>query len=269
MVPYALQSDSLDHLRTWVEKGCHGSMNYMAASLDRRDDVRCILPGTKSIVVLLRPYKPSQDQPPQAAPVAAFAWGQDYHTTIKRDLNSLLKTIKQYHPHIQGRAIVDSAPTFEKEWARRAALGWIGKNTLLINPQWGSYTLIGILLLDQEVEPTSHPAPQNQCAQCTKCIDACPTGAITKEGYIDARRCTSYVSQYQPNQTFNPKAYILGCDECLKACPHNKQVGPTDLAPPIELTPEQWRQLGPAEFKTRFSHTPLYRIGLDRIKQNL
>lgn len=269
VVDYVRLSESLAHLREWVERGFHGELEYMARSLDRRDDVRCLLAEAQSIVVLLKPYKPSIRQPPEAARIASFAWGEDYHTVIKRDVNKLLTTIHAHYPNVKGRAVVDSAPTFEREWAVRAGLGWVGRSSLLINPQWGSYTLIGILLLDHRVEPTAWPIVENRCGECSRCMDACPAGAIGGQGYIDARRCVSYRSQYQDDEEGLPRAgYVFGCDECLRVCPYNKQVEPVDLAEPIELTPNQWQQMSEQEFKSRFGHTPLYRLGLEKIKRN-
>lgn len=268
VVDYVRLSDSLGHLREWVDRGFHGELEYMARSLDRRDDVRCLMPSTESVVVLLKPYKPSVDQSPDAARIASFAWGEDYHTVIKRDINKLLTTIQAWYPQLRGRAVVDSAPAFEREWAVRAGLGWVGRSSLLINKEWGSYTLIGLLLLDTRVEPTAGGQVENGCGECRRCQKACPGGAISGLGYIDARRCVSYQTQYQSKAQGSQSGYIFGCDECLRACPYNKAVEPADLAEPINLTPEQWREMSADEFKNRFGHTPLYRVGLEKIKQN-
>lgn len=268
VVDYTRQADSLVRLRRWVDRGFHGEMEYMARSLDRRDDVRCLMPSTESVVVLLKPYKPSGEQPLGAARVASFAWGEDYHVVIKRDINRLLTTIQASYPDVRGRAVVDSAPTFERDWAVRAGLGWVGRSSLLINPILGSYTLIGILLLGTRVEPTDYPIVENRCSDCTLCMGACPGGAIGGQGYIDARRCVSYRTQYEVQADGSFSGYVFGCDECLRVCPHNVAVEPTDLAEPIDLTVQQWRQIREQEFKDRFGDTPLYRVGLDKIKRN-
>jgi len=225
-----LSEDAL-FLESWLEDGNQAEMHYLERNFEKRIDPRKLVPGCKSIVVVLLNYFPNQKQNSDAPQVAKYAYSDtDYHIILKSKLKELEQKIcdnygsdcvsKEYQ-HL----FVDSAPVLERRWAERAGLGWIGKHTQLIHPELGSYAFIGILMLNIE---TDHDSPiQARCGTCTRCISACPTGALTGTS-IDARRCISYLTIESKGEI--PTEYqsklsncLLGCDICADVCPWNKK----------------------------------------------
>jgi epoxyqueuosine reductase len=259
-------------------------MHWLARNFDKRTDPRVMVPGCKSVVVVLLNYFPEILQQPDAPRIAKYAYSQvDYHTVIKTKLNELEKQICEVYGNEvvaapYQHAFVDSAPVLERRWAERAGLGWIGKHTQLIHPGLGSYCFIGVLMLNVELE---YDAPiRSRCGNCTRCMDACPTGAINN-GTIDARRCISYLTIENKEtipEEFHSKlsGCALGCDICADVCPWNKKwATPTthsELSPVTEMLQwdkETWKALSKEKFDSLFRKSAIKRAGFSKLTDNI
>jgi epoxyqueuosine reductase len=267
-------------LQKWLSDGMNGSMGYMANHFEKRLDPRKLVEGAKSVISVLFNYYPSQKQADQAAPVISkYAYGKDYHFTVKEKLNNLLIFIQAQISPCIGRAFVDSAPVLERQWAMAAGLGWTGKNTLLITRKFGSYVFIGELITNLDLACDA-PFVNDHCGSCTRCIDACPTHAIVAPHRIDARKCISYQTIENKNEIpieIQPKLQnqIFGCDICQDVCPWNNKLIPNqsiDIKPIDELlnmNKNDWAQLGKAGFGSKFKGSSFERTGYDRIMRNI
>lgn len=226
-------------LRQWLADGQHGEMEYLARHVDLRIDPSVLMPGCKSIIVVADRHGPPDelgDSPRSpTGRIARYAQGADYHTVMKKRLHQLCDALRARWPGFEYRAAVDTAPIMEREHAARAGLGYIGKNTLLIQPGIGSYLMLGEVLTTLEVPQAGQPVIADHCGSCTRCIDACPTTAITPYS-VDAHKCISYLT-IEHRSGIDPQYYqamgdwIFGCDICQQVCPHNGDTGPTQLAP--------------------------------------
>lgn len=217
------------YLRQWLDEGQVGTMRWLEKRFDERTDPGAYLPGAQSIICVAMNYHVpleamEESQRVTHGKVARYALGDDYHEIIKRRLHVLADWIRQQVPEAQTRACVDTAPVMEKELAARAGVGWIGKNTCVINPAIGSWLLLGEILTTLAL-PADDPAI-DRCGTCTRCIDACPTGAITAPYQLDARRCISYLT-IEHREEIDPAMHkpigewIYGCDICQEVCPWN------------------------------------------------
>jgi len=246
-VAEAAEARSAGDLERWLDLGMHGEMGYMARTRRVRSDPRLLLPGCTSVVVVAMSYR--CDQPDSTSTnaddgrvwISRYAWGRDYHRILKKKLIRLGRWLADQRPGVQWRACVDTAPILEREWATRAGLGWIGKNTLLLNRELGSELFLGILLTDQKLLP-DRPRSEH-CGTCTACLDACPTAAFPKPKVLDARRCVGYLTV--EHRSAIPAEFrsgvgtmIAGCDICQEVCPWTQRA-PTDLHP--EFSPKAGR----------------------------
>lgn len=260
----------------WLRNGYHADMAYMEQYRDLRADPSLLLPGAQSVIVLLLGYKPSRLMEGPAR-IAQYAYGEDYHERIKRMLVQLIAAIQLQHPDFQAKPCVDTVPISDKQWALRAGLGWIGRNTLLVNPTLGSYCNIGELVTTSPADHYDTPLP-NRCADCHACVDACPNHAITHTAHthiplLDATRCASYHTIENRAETLPPhirlSGYAFGCDCCQLVCPYNRQA-----AVRYTLTPERKAQLealaeaDPAAFRRFTKHTALSRIRHSQWRRN-
>ena len=212
-------------LRDWLQKGHHGKMGYMDNHFDKRVDPTKLVEDAKSVVSLLYNYYPETSlRENDNFKIAKYAYGKDYHFLIKDKLKELLTRIQQKISDVQGRVFVDSAPILERQWAAKGGLGWIGKNTMLINKQSGSYFFIAELVLNIELH-YDNPIG-DYCGNCTRCMDACPTQAL-RPYQMDASKCISYLTielkddipdKFQGKM----KNWIFGCDICQEVCPWNR-----------------------------------------------
>jgi len=270
------------HLSTferWLEAGRHGDMRYLAdeRARARRADPRLILPECQSILVLAAPYADpkSAEASEEPAPgpggrVAAYAWGDDYHNVFIPRLQELVTFIEAQVGHlVPNRCYTDTGPLLERDLAQRAGLGWIGKNTCLINPKGGSYFLLAEILLGIELEPDP-PFVTDHCGTCTRCLEACPTDCILPDRTIDARRCISYLTiELKDNipEELRPLLgeWVFGCDVCQMVCPWNRfAAGTIDEAfspRPHVPRPNLIRELEltPATFNRKFKNSPVKR----------
>jgi epoxyqueuosine reductase len=214
-------------LEAWLNKNMHGEMRYMENHFDKRLDPRLLVDGAKSVISMALNYYTEEKQTDPLAPkISKYAYGQDYHTVIKDKLKQLLNFINDNIGEVGGRAFVDSAPVLDKAWAKKAGLGWIGKNTNLINQRTGSFFFLAELIVDIELEYDIEPTADH-CGTCTRCIDACPTEAIVGPYVVDGSRCISYLTIELKNELpaeFKGKMdnWMFGCDICQDVCPWNK-----------------------------------------------
>jgi epoxyqueuosine reductase len=231
-------------LQTWLQGGYHGGMAWMQEHAELRLTPQGLMPNAQSALVVALNYYPTQAMPPHARyKVARYAWGRDYHKLMRRRLAKLLKRLQQHYPTLQGRAVVDSAPLLEKALAVRAGLGWQGKNTLLITPQYGSWVFLGTLLLNApwEEEAVAAPPPMPHCGTCTRCLEACPTQALIAPTLLDATRCLAYWNIEAPEEALVPQAmtqraegWVFGCDICQEVCPWNVRFAQPTTEPSLQ-----------------------------------
>jgi len=223
------------HLKTfqsWVDQGCHAGMAFLSNSenINKRSDPRKLFPACQSILSLATPYlqpDPENKLEQGRGQISNYAWGKDYHLVLKDKMVQLVRSINNLIDYeVKVKACVDTAPILEKDYAQSAGLGWIGKNSCLIIPRYGSYFFLCELLLDLPIEPDI-PFSHDGCKNCTLCQEACPTNAIRPDRSIDARRCLSYLTiehrgsipiEFRENMA----SHIFGCDICQSVCPHNK-----------------------------------------------
>lgn len=266
----------------WLSEGHEGEMSYLTRNKEKRYDPRLLVEGTKTIVTVLYNYFPEQPLPQEHNyKIAKYAYGVDYHDVLKRRLREFLMRIEERTGPLQGtRFFVDSAPVLDRAWAVRCGLGFIGKNTSLIHPQKGSFFFIGHLFLPIELEPTGKPLT-NHCGRCTKCIDACPTGALFEPFHIDARKCISYLTIEHKGslEGHDPKTFdgwIYGCDACQDVCPYNKKFSVANKEPlfqPSErlkdMRKEDWECFDQEAFNELFKKSAVQRAGYEGLKRNI
>jgi epoxyqueuosine reductase len=269
-----LQSQD-DYLSDWIRNGFHGEMGYMERNIDKRFDPRVLVPNAKSVISVLLNYNPgSLDISTKPPKISRYALGLDYHNVLKDKLHLLLELIRKEFGDVEGRVFVDSAPVLEKTWAAHAGLGWVGKNSLLINPKLGSYFFIGELIVDLEIESYLDQIP-NRCGSCSRCIDACPTGAIISPMVIDSRKCISYltIEKKSPLTIEEQKqlnGWCFGCDICQEICPWNsKSPISTDngLKPKQEilnLSKDDLIAISKFDFEQIFGDTPVNRTEFEK-----
>ena len=267
-------------LDDWLNNNHQGEMSYLENYFDKRVDPTKLVPGAKSVVSLLFNYYPEEEiETENNYKIAKYAYGKDYHNFIKKKLKKLILALKEQIGDFTGRAFVDSAPVLERDWAKRSGLGWIGKNTLLLTKQKGSYFFLAELILDVEFE-YDHPV-KDHCGTCTRCIDACPTDAIAENGYIlDASKCISYLTiELKENipQEFKDKMedWVFGCDICQEVCPWNRFSMPhteNRLTPKEELKnmrKQDWEELSEEVFESLFIGTAVKRTKFKGLKRNI
>jgi epoxyqueuosine reductase len=275
-------------LEAWLRRGYQGKMSYLENHFDKRLDPTLLVPGAKSVVSLIYNYYPASAEASAGKPkkdlakegnlkVAKYAYGEDYHIVIKDKLKEFMSRIQEEIGNVEGRVFVDSAPVMERQWAAKSGIGWIGKNSLLLNKQMGSFFFLAELILDLELEPDS-PA-KDYCGTCTACIDACPTDAIVENGVIDSNKCISYLTIELKDsipQEFKGKMdnWIFGCDVCQDVCPWNrfskphseKRFEPGEWK---DFSQQDWTELTEEIFQKNFGNSAITRTGLKGLKRNI
>ena len=280
VVPVDILSRERERLEQWVERGFHAGMNYMANNMEKRENPALLVEGARSVIVTLTNYYTPKLQLEGVPVVARYAYGKDYHRVVKDRLFKLYACLEEtIGRKIMGRVFVDSAPVFEHEWARRAGLGGVGRNSLLINPRLGSYCFIGVIISDFEPSTYSLPEKRNFCGQCNRCVEACPTGALSAYE-VNANLCISYNTIERKGEIpseIKKKMGVrfFGCDACQDICPWNRKAVAhhIDEFSPNEwlmwMSREDWLSLDEETFRERFKNSPLLRPGLEQIKRNV
>ncbi len=266
-------------LENWLNNNMHGQMSYMQNYFDKRLDPRLLVPGAKSVISLLLNYYPSEKQVDDTAPkISKYAYGKDYHLVIKEKLNLLLEFIKENIGEVDGRAFVDSAPVLDKAWAKKGGLGWIGKNSNLINKSSGSFYFIAELIVDLDLEYDG--AVKDYCGTCTKCIDECPTDAIVAPYVVDGSKCISYftieLKENIPNDVKGKfKNWMFGCDICQDVCPWNSFSKPHHEphfeanAELLGMKKQDWEELTEETFRRVFKDSAVKRTKFTGLKRNV
>jgi epoxyqueuosine reductase len=276
----AVRPPDIEHFERWLAAGLAGEMRYLAERLEAYRDPGRILPGAKSILMLGVNYR--TDDPATAGAgqgrVSRYAWGNDYHDVIHKQLEKLAEFHRRLVPHCLVRGVVDTAPLLERGFAQQAGLGWIGKNTLLINQHYGSWLFLAALLTTAQLN-YDEPTRTNHCGSCRACLDACPTGALVAPNLLDARKCISYLtiesrSEFPSVLREACGDWLFGCDACQEVCPWNrrapksreKSYEPRPGMNPVDLA--GLFALDEAAFRSRFRDTPLWRAKLARLLRN-
>ena len=259
-------------LEEWLNQGSHGTMDWMENNFDKRVDPTKLVPGAKSVVSLIMGYRFEKnemyDEHTNQPKIAKYARGRDYHKVFKNRLKKLFRYTNELIGEINGRIFVDSAPVMDKAWAEKAGLGWMGKNGNILNKTYGSWFLIGEMIIDV---PFVYDTPQtDHCGSCTACIEACPTNAIHEPYKIDSNRCISYLTielkdKISPEYKKQLGEWMFGCDICQDVCPwnrkaeygHYKDLKPRDKVLNPDL--KKWSEITPDEFDTIFEGSPVRR----------
>jgi epoxyqueuosine reductase len=280
IAPSRLLKEREDILKDWCLSGMNGEMSYMSRDIQKRINPEYLVSGAKSLVVTgLSYYTEEKQLEPDVPILSRYAYGESYHTVIKRKLDNLLSFIKTINPETHGRSFVDSAPLLEKAWATEAGLGWQGRHSIVINKDIGSFFFIGTLILDIELE-YDKPVSDELCGSCRICIDLCPTGAINENHTIDARKCLANLTIENRGpipEEIIPKTggRVYGCDKCQEVCPWNKKVIPHnnqefDLPEEVAaLTREEWLSLSKDRFNRLFKGTAIERRKYEPFMRNV
>lgn len=272
--------DDAVRLENWLSNKMNGTMHYMENYFDLRVDPTKLVPGAKSVITLLKNYFPREVQKNNAPKISRYAYGKDYHDIIRKELNEFLATIREEIGDIAGRGFVDSAPVLEKSWAQRSGLGWVGKNGTLITKQNGSFFFIATLITDLDIDPDD-PFAKDYCGTCTRCLDACPTGAILPGKVIDGSKCISYFTielkeQIIPDEMKGRfEGWMFGCDICQEVCPWNRFSKPNNepefnpIPEVLNLSTQEWHSMTEEAFRKLFRKSALYRSKWKGIQRNL
>lgn len=271
--------DHARRLEAWLNKGLHGKMQYMENYFDLRIDPAKLVPGARSVITLLKNYYP-QEELQGDFKISKYAYGTDYHTVIKAQLKSMLAELQENIGAINGRGFVDSAPVLERAWAQRSGLGWIGKSGNLITKGSGSFYFIATLITDMELE-YDDPFAKDFCGSCRRCIDACPTEAISEDKVVNGSKCISYFTIELKEEIIPEEMkgkfqnWMFGCDTCQDVCPWNRFSKPHNeasfapLPEILNLSTRDWEALSEEAFKKIFKHSPLSRSKHKGIQRNL
>jgi epoxyqueuosine reductase len=270
-------------LRDWLARGFHGEMHYLARSADKRCDPQLVLPGVRSVVTLGTLYHTDRPLSTEVADdgialVSRYAWGDDYHEVIGARMQTLLARLRERHGDFAAKPYVDTGPVQERAFAQRAGLGWIGKNTCLINPRQGSWFFLSVILCDLDLDADDPGV--DRCGACTLCLDACPTGALVEAGVMDARRCLSYltieVKGDLPREWHDAVgSHVYGCDVCQDVCPYN-QMAPVSGDPAWQPRPAFDRvrladldAMSDAELRAALRGSAMKRTGVRGLRRNI
>lgn len=272
--------EEYNYFKEWILEGNASSLDYLNRNIEKRFDASLLVEGSRSVIVCaisyLSPYSRGYREECRTK-VASYALARDYHITIKEMLTTLAERLKEHYPTLQYRAFTDSAPLAEKSYAKRAGLGWIGRNSLLVTPTHGSMLHLGELVINEEVDTYNTTMEGVGCGECRRCIEACPNGAILENRTIDTRRCISCrtIERETEGAAIDLDGWIFGCDACQVVCPYNKRAPlhtNTKFDPlydPTALDSAAWLKMSKEEFKAMAGTTAMTRAGLERIQKNI
>lgn len=261
----------------WIENGCHASMDYLARYPEQRDNPALLLENARSMICCAVPYPAPRDLPPMNAKIASYAVGSDYHEVVRKQLEAVALQIRQALGG-ETRVCVDTAPLRERYWAMRSGLGFIGRNNHLIIPGLGSCFFLGEILTTSPLMPSDTANQPRDCGKCRRCVEACPTGALSDSDAVDARRCLSYLTiehrgDFPPGTDLHDRLY--GCDICAAVCPHNLAAPVMPLLPELQLRPalasltvEEAAEMDQQAFSSLFSHSAIKRTKLAGLRRN-
>lgn len=267
-------SEIKETFNKWLENGMNGSLGYMAQNIDKRLNPQLLFQRAKSIIVCISNYYPTKLQTQNKYKIAKYALNPDYHDILKNKLFELLEYIKIHDKNAQGKACVDSAPIFEKYWAWKAGLGFVGKNSLLINPEIGSFCFIGILITNIEITP-DNTTIEYKCADCNRCVKACPNGAIQNNRTINVCKCISYqtIEKGENDPEIKRNNWIYGCDICQDVCPYNQKPTPSKIFEAnnklINMQKVDFDSLTKEQFDETFAESSVKRIGYEKLMKNI
>ncbi|MBT1701171.1 tRNA epoxyqueuosine(34) reductase QueG [Fulvivirgaceae bacterium PWU4] len=272
-------ADEAPRLEEWLRRGYQGKMGYLENHFDKRLDPTLLVPGARSVISLIYNYFPVQDLAREGEyKIAKYAYGEDYHFVVKDKLKTFLEGLRQEIGDINGRVFVDSAPVMERAWAKKGGLGWIGKNSLLLNREMGSFFFLAEMIIDLELE---YDGPvRDYCGTCTACMDACPTDAITEPYVVDGSKCISYFTielkeEIPADVSGKFQNWIFGCDICQDVCPWNSFAKPHSeqrFAPHPDLAKmqkQEWTELTGEVFEKIFKHSAVKRTKLTGLQRNI
>ena len=265
-------------LEEWLSRGYQGKMRYLENHFDKRLDPTKLVPGAKSVISLVYNYYPKKIHQSDNSPkIAKYAYGQDYHFVIKDKLKTFMNKIQEEIGEVAGRVFVDSAPVHERAWAAKSGLGWIGKNSLLLNREMGSFFFLAEIIIDLELEPDG--PIKDYCGTCTACQDACPTDAIPEPYVVDGSRCISYLTIELKDEIpaeFKSKmeGWAFGCDICQDVCPWNRFSKPHN-EPAFkpqgweEFTNQEWQEMTREVFQKVFKKSAVKRTKFEGLTRNI
>jgi epoxyqueuosine reductase len=272
-------SDEAPKLEKWLAAGKHGAMSYMENHFDERLDPRKLVPGAKSVVTLMYNYYTEKKQTDSTAPkISKYAYGEDYHDVVREKLRALVAKVQETCGHFEGRVFVDSAPILERAWAVKSGVGWMGKNTNIINKQQGSFFFLAELIIDLELQADG--PVKDFCGTCTACIDACPTDAISEPYQVDGSKCISYLTielKAAIPSEFQGKMdnWMFGCDICQDVCPWNRFARPHSesrfqpKSDVLSLSGKDWNDLSEEVFRNLFKGSAVKRTKFNGLRRNI
>lgn len=272
-------TEEADHLKQWLAEGKQADMEWMNFGTEKRENIFVIMPEVKSVITLAYLYDTpfSHFESPDIPKISRYAWGErDYHKIIKRKLKEICFSIEKYIDGVATKFYVDDGPVLEKSWAVKSGIGWQGKNTTVINPEYGSFFFLAEILISAEL---AYDKPiEDLCGGCNICMQACPTNALSEEYRLDANLCIAYHTIENRNEIpdyIDLNNWIFGCDICQDVCPHNKKkfftIDKSFYPKPniFNKTREELLKLTEEEFNKEFEGTPVRRSKYDRWKRNL
>ncbi len=265
-------------LENYLKNNMNGQMSYLENHFDMRLDPTLLVPGSKSVISLLMNYSPSETQIDNSYKISKYAYGTDYHFVIKDKLKQLMSFISEEIGEVDGRAFVDSAPVLDKAWAAKSGLGWIGKHSLLLTKQVGSFYFVSELILDLKLDYDSPVT--DHCGSCTACIDACPTNAIVADRVVDGSKCISYFTIELKNEIPTTEKgkfedWMFGCDICQDVCPWNRFSKPHNepLFNPnpemLSMSKRNWEEITEEIFQMIFKKSAVKRTKFSGLKRNI
>ena len=279
LTPCRHLTDGETRFRSWLAEGYQSSLTYLERNTEKRFDPRLLVEGARTVVVCAVGYKNRMSDGYPAGhrtKVASYACAEDYHALIRGMLQKLLDGLRTAYPDVRGRAFVDTAPLAEKLLAVEAGLGWIGRQSLLVTPRFGSFIVLGELLLTEEADRYDEPFSGSRCGTCRACVESCPTGAVMPGHGIDTARCIScHTIERKPDTGIDLDGWIFGCDACQSCCPWNRRAPQhrnrafDPVFDPLTMDAAAWQNLDEEQFAARCGRTPLIRSGLERIRSHI